>query len=147
MVANMMKIPFENEMFDVVIDIAATWYVSYTDHNKVYQEINRVLRKNGLFFSWHILKGSYGDDGINYIDKDTKENVEAGPLSNTGIQYFAQYKDLINLLESNGLKIIEKELLERTYENMKKSLKYAIIITKKYRPHRFYEKNFICIRN
>ncbi len=130
-VADIMNIPFENEMFDIVIDIATTWNVTYTDHNKVYKEINRVLKKKGLFFSWHILKGSYGDDGINYIDKDTKENVEEGPLSNTGINYFAQYKDLINLLEINGLRIKGKETLERTYENMQKSLKFAIIIGKK----------------
>ena len=104
--SSILNIPFKDRKFDVIIDIATTWYVTYTDHNKLYKEINRVFKKNGLFFSWHILKGSYGDDGKNYIDKDTKEKVEEGPLSNTGIQYFAQYKDLINLLESNGLKII-----------------------------------------
>lgn len=129
-VGDIRKLPFDNENFDVVIDIATTWYVSYTEHNKAYKEILRILKKNGLFFTWHVLKDSWGDDGINYIDKDTKKNVTEGPLSNTGIQYFAKYEDLIDLLESNGLKIIEKETLERSYENMQKSLKYAIIIAK-----------------
>lgn len=121
------KIPFKENKFDVVIDIATTWYVSYSDHKKVFAEVNRILKQEGLFFTWHITKDSWGDDRKNYIDRDTKENVDVGPLSNTGITYFARINDLIELLESSQLKIIEKETLERSYNNMEKFLKYAII--------------------
>lgn len=142
MIEDIKELPFENESFNVVIDVATTWYVSYSEHNKVYKEIYRELKQGGLFFSWHILKGSWGDNGINYIDKDTKKIVDEGPLANTGIQYFAQYEDLLNLLETNSLKINEKETLERTYENMQKSLKYAIIITKKVKKKNLKNKLF-----
>ena len=49
-VADIREIPF-GDRFDVVIDCATVWYVTYTEHHSVYKEINRVLKKGGLFFS------------------------------------------------------------------------------------------------
>jgi SAM-dependent methyltransferase len=129
--ANIKEVPYNSESFDVIIDIATVWCVSYSDHNLVYNEVKRMLKNGGLFFSWHILKDSWGDDGKNYIDRDTKENPDEGPLTNTGINYFAKYDDLIELLEKYNLNVIEKEFLERTYQNMEKSLKYSITVSKK----------------
>ncbi len=130
-VADIRDILFEDCYFDVIIDVATTWYLTYTEHNKVFKEIYRLLKKGGLFFTWHILKGSWGDNEKTYVDKDTVKSVEDGPLKYEGVTYFAKYDDLIDLLEKNGLKIINKIFLERTYENMQKSLKYAIIYSKK----------------
>jgi len=130
-VGDIRKIPFEDSYFDVVIDVATTWYVSYIDHKKVYNEIYRVLKNQGLFFTLHILKGSWGYNKSKLIDKDTVIDVEEGPLANQGVQYFAEYNDLIELLQNSGFKIVEKEILIRSYENMTKFLKFAIIICKK----------------
>jgi len=130
-VGDIRNIPFSDAMFDVVADVATTWYVSYNDHKKVYREINRILKPGGLFFTFHILKGSWGYDENNLIDKDTVLSVKEGPLANQGVIYFADYKDLINLLVSAGFSIIEKEILIRSYENMTKFLKFAVVIAKK----------------
>ncbi|OVE74930.1 hypothetical protein BVX95_00705 [archaeon D22] len=132
-VGDIREIPFLNSVFDVVIDCATTWYVSHTEHKLVYKEINRVLVDDGLFFSWHILKNSWGYSEDSLIDKNTLKMVEEGPLANQGISYFADYDDLIELLNNNDFKIEEKEKLTKSYENMTKTLKYAIIHAKKIR--------------
>ncbi|MHA1797331.1 MAG: class I SAM-dependent methyltransferase [Candidatus Helarchaeota archaeon] len=124
------KIPFEDNKFNVVIDIATVWCVSYLEHSKVYGEVYRILQENGLFFTWHILENSWGDNKNYSIDKNTVGNVEEGPLSNQGVVYFAKYEDLVSLLEKNKFQVIDKIFLERTYQNMEKSLKFAIIISK-----------------
>jgi len=131
LIADVREIPFDNGFFNVVIDVATAWYVTYAEHNQVYQEINRVLKKDGLFYSWNILKGSWGDDEKNYIDKDTVSKVVEGPLEYNGVLYFGQFNDMIELQEKNGFKVIEKIYLKRTYENLQKALKYGIIIAKK----------------
>jgi len=130
-VQDIRKVSFSENYFDVVIDVAAILCVSYTDHNIVYNKINNMLKKDGLFFSWHLLKDSWGDDGENYIDKDTKEEVDVGPLAKEGILYFAKLDDLISLFEKNKFSVLNTEKLERTYENMQYSLKYAINVLKK----------------
>ncbi len=130
-IADIRNIPFEDKFFNIIFDVATLWLVSFTEHNKVYQEVFRTLKKGGLFFTWHVLKDSWGDDNKNYIDKDTMENVDVGPLANQGITYFAKLNDLSDLIENNGLKIIHKEILTITYENMQKFLKFAIIYAQK----------------
>ena len=131
-VSDIRNIPFKNCMFDIVIDVATTWYVSYSDHKKVYDEVHRVLKNGGLFFTFHILKNSWGYDEKNLVDKDTVADVKEGPLANQGIIYFAEYDDLIELLKNSGFEICSKEILIRSYENMEKYLKFAIIVCKKY---------------
>lgn len=97
----------------------------------MYNDIWRVLKKNGYFFTLHILKDSWGYDKNNLIDKDTVADIEEGPLANQGIQYFAEYDDLIELLQNSRFEICSKEILIRSYENMEKYLKFAIIVCKK----------------
>jgi len=130
-VGDIRKIPFDNSFFDVVLDIATVYCVKFSEHEKVYQEIYRVLKKGGFFFSFHLLKNSWGFDESNLIDKDTVKNVKEGPLSGLGIQHFADYDDLITLLKDNGFQIIESEMLTRTYQNRTKKINWAIIVAKK----------------
>jgi ubiquinone/menaquinone biosynthesis C-methylase UbiE len=130
-VGDIRKIPFEKEMFNVVVDVGTISYVSYTEHKTVFKEIWRILKPKGLFFSLHILKDSWGYDENTLIDKDTVENVKEGPLANQGNIYFANYRDLIEMLQTNGFEILEAETLIRTYQNGVKKLSWAILVAQK----------------
>ena len=120
-----------NMDFDIIIDSASIFYATYKEHFLIYENVFKHLKKSGLFWSFHILKNSWGYGAGDIIDKDTFNNVNEGPLSNQGTIYFADMCDLIKMLEEVGFSIEEKEMLTRTYENMSKQLSFAIITARK----------------
>ncbi len=126
-----MKIFKFEERFGVIIDCASVLCVSYKEHFDVFKNIFDHLSNGGYFWSFHILKSSWGYGAGSLIDRDTFDNVSEGPLANQGIIYFADLCDLTKMLEDVGFKIENKELLIRTYENVSRQLTFAIITAKK----------------
>ena len=116
-----------NEEFSIILDVASIFYTPYKEHFSIYKKIFNLLNKGGIFWSFHVLKNSWGYGTGKLIDKDTFENISEGPFSNQGIIYFADICDLIELLKKAGFVIENKELLIRTYENMSKQVQFAII--------------------
>jgi len=41
LIADMREIPFDDNFFNIVIDIDTAWYVRYTEYNQIYLEINK----------------------------------------------------------------------------------------------------------
>ncbi|MBT4352481.1 class I SAM-dependent methyltransferase [archaeon] len=128
---NILNMDFPKDYFDVVIDVASMQYLSYTNNNIIFEKTNQLLKKNGYFFVWHLLKDSWGYDPNNCIDKDTVKNVTEGPAMNQGNIYYATMNDLCSMLNKNNFKIIEKEILKRTYQNEKEQMSYSILIAQK----------------
>ncbi len=52
--ADMTKLGFENEFFDVIFDIVSMQHLDLKGHFRAYQEIFRCLKKEGRFFQWHL---------------------------------------------------------------------------------------------
>ena len=50
---------------------------------------------------------------------------------NQGNIYYATMNDLCSMLNKNNFKIIEKEILKRTYQNEKEQMSYSILIAQK----------------
>ncbi len=125
------QLPFSNDCFDVVIDVATAWCLPYSDHSKIYSEVKRVLKSGGKFFSWHLLKDSWGYGKENLVDKDTVGNVKEGLFANQGTTYFADHKDLFNLISEAGLKIVSQEYLIKSLQNMEKEVKHSIMVAVK----------------
>jgi cyclopropane fatty-acyl-phospholipid synthase-like methyltransferase len=127
-VQDIRTLQIEDEMFDVVIDVATIWYVSYTDHKKVFEKIFRLLKLNGYFWSFHIAENSWGYGTGNLIDYKTFDNISSeGPLQNQGITCMLSAKDIKILLETVGFKVTGIEKLVRTYENQQKKLIFWIV--------------------
>lgn len=129
-VADIRDIPFDME-FDVIIDSAVLVCVSYTDHKKVMQKISELLKPGGFFYSWHILKGSWGGDSGESIDKDTIDNATEGPYKDKGTAYFADFEDYCSMVEANGLELVCAETLVRSYNFRSKFLHHAIVYGRK----------------
>ena len=115
-VADARELPYENEFFDIVIDCATVQHLLFKDHEKVYVEINRVLKSAGYFWSLHIAKGSWGYGTGNLIDYETFDNLSEGPLADVGITCMPSDKDLENLLRGGSRLIILRNIVS-LYEN------------------------------
>ena len=120
-------IQFEDEMFDVIIDVATIWCVSYTDHMRVYERIFRLLKSGGYFWSFHIAEGSWGYGTGNLIDYKTFDNITEGPLQNQGITCMLSDKDIKTLLKNIGFKVISLEKHVRTYEHQQKEVIHWVV--------------------
>lgn len=124
------EFPFKLD-FDIIIDSATTLCSTYTEHFKIYENLYKALKNGGIFWLFHILKGSWGYGTGNLIDKDTFDNTSEGPLKDQGVIYYADICDLINILQTASFQIVSKEILTRTYENTSKLLSWAIIQAQK----------------
>lgn len=118
---------FKGETFDVVIDCATIWCISYSEHKGVYENIFRILKPKGLFWSLHIAEGTWGTGSGNLIDFKTFDNLAEGPLSNEGVVCMPSAEDLNSLLEQCGFELISLEKLTKTYQNQTRKEIYWII--------------------
>lgn len=126
-VADARELPYENEFFDIIIDCAAIQHLPFKDHEKVYNEINRVLKPDGYFWSFHIAKGSWGYGTGNLIDYETFDNSSEGPLADVGITCMLSDKDLKSQLFVGGFEINSIEKYSLTYENQQREIIYWIV--------------------
>lgn len=123
-----LKLPFDSEFFDAVIDVGAITTNSYDDSKEIYSQIHRVLKKNGKLFSRTFATGSYGDGSGQEVGHRAYI-VDEGPVLDEGFNRFTdlwEVKDLIGNLE-----LVNIEMITRTMENMKKEVKELIIIAEK----------------
>lgn len=128
-VGDMGKLPYENEFFDAVVDHEAIYSNSYEDSKLIYQELARVLKKNGKLFSRTFAVGCWGD-GIGQKVGHNAWIVSEGPILNKGYARFTDLSEIPDLL--TGFKITEVELITRSLENRRYEIKEWIILAEKY---------------
>ena len=125
--------PYKNNFFDAIIDIEATYLNPPDIQVKIYKNIFRCLKKNGLFFSKHFEVGSYG--WTKSLAKKNHYGVSAcANLGNKGKSHFASKKffnEVFNNTFKGIAKIISVERTERTVNNMKNSYKELLLTVKK----------------
>jgi len=114
-VGDIISLPYENSIFDAVIDNEAIYANSYENSVKIYNEIHRVLKQNGKIFSKAFASGCWGDGTGQHVGPNTWIPNE-GPMNNKGLSRFASKEDMEELL--NKFQIVELERLERTYNNL-----------------------------
>jgi ubiquinone/menaquinone biosynthesis C-methylase UbiE len=130
-VADARELPYGNNFFDIAINCASIQHLPFKDHENVYNEINRVLKQEGYFWSFHIAKGSWGYGTGNLIDYETFDNLSEGPLADVGITCMLSDKDLKSQLLEGGFEINSIEKYGLTYENQQREIIYWIIDAKK----------------
>ena len=81
-VGDIMSLPFEDNMFDCVIDNECIYANSYKDSKKIMDEIFRVLKPNGKFYSRTFATGTYGDGNGRRLEgeKNTYLEIYSGAL-------------------------------------------------------------------
>lgn len=96
-VGNIADLPWENETFDCVIDIACLQHNSEQETMKIIKEIYRVLKKEGRHFSLATKKGCWGDGKGEKLDNTSFKEILEGPFAHMGVVRFATQESLKNL--------------------------------------------------
>ena len=54
-----LDLPFPDSSFDLVVDVQCVQHIKFSDHERAFREIARVLRPGGWFFSKHLGTGTH----------------------------------------------------------------------------------------
>ena len=131
---NMLALPFRDNYFDSIFDVASMQHLSFSQHKGAYAEIKRALKPSGKFFSYHIGNKSfsyrYGEGRV--IDKFTLDNIkEPKALSDCGITCFISGKAAERMLEGLNFNNINIEDITKSYNNRKIRMHYLAIRAQK----------------
>jgi len=88
------NLPWKENTFDCVIDIASLQCNATVDAEIILNEVLRVLKPQGQFFSLSAMAGSAGDGEGERIDSFTLREVISGPFKGMGIMRFATRQSL-----------------------------------------------------
>jgi SAM-dependent methyltransferase len=127
-VGDIIKLPYEDGVFDAVIDNEAVTHNSFENSKKIYKEALRVLAPGGKLFSRTFSTGSWGENTGTQINENEWIPSE-GPMSLGEFLRFTPH-DLIETLFGK-FQINEVELLTRTSNQMEKEIKEWLIICQK----------------
>ena len=129
-VGDIIKLPFENQKFDAIIDNECLYSNNEQNTILILSEIDRVLKKDGLFYSRSFSTQMYIGEKLN---NDTFEfsDITVGPLSGKGfVRLINEQK--IRTLYSIFFNIRSIDKLEYTqYNGTQKISEYIIICQKK----------------
>jgi len=102
---------FPDDYFDAVLDIEACYANGFDDAKKIYQEMARVLKPGGKFYSRCFAKGCIGDETGEALGYNAYL-TEVGPTLGTGLARFTSREDIDALLPAS-LKLVELDIAER----------------------------------
>lgn len=113
------RLPYEGDFFDAVVDVVSLQHINLDDSRLALQEVCRVLKPGGAFFSYRLSDHSvmYEHSGGERIDAVTVDNiVDASlPLANNGPVSFASPALARLMYQEAGLKVEAIERVGRTY--------------------------------
>lgn len=128
-------LPYENEMFDVVVDIVSLQHIDVATSRAALEEVFRVLKPGGLFFSYRLSDHSmmFLNSGSEMLDCATVKNVAVGcyPLANNGVMSFWSPNLVRGEYGKAGLEIESIERDTRTYQGGLYNVEYLAITAKK----------------
>jgi ubiquinone/menaquinone biosynthesis C-methylase UbiE len=136
-VGSFTNLPYENEFFDVAFDVFSTNCLCESEFIICLSEVSRVLKKNGVFFSF---TPSINSDAFkNYapsakIDEYTLNGIknELSPYHNNNYPFrFISPLHYQELLENINFEVIYLELMSNTYRRMQEYFEFVVIGGKK----------------
>lgn len=116
LVGDIMSLPYDTGFFDAVIDNEAIYGNSYEDSIVMCDEVYRVLKPGGKFYSRTFASGSWGDKTGKQVGYHTWIPDE-GPMMHKGTSRFSSREDINSLLSKFNIQ--ECEQVVRTYDEMK----------------------------
>ncbi|MBP8017157.1 class I SAM-dependent methyltransferase [Candidatus Gracilibacteria bacterium] len=130
---NMEKTNFESNYFDVVIDIFSSFCLNETQFNRFIVELHRILKRDGLYFSFTPSKNSdafRNHSPAKLIDNSTLDGIlrDDSPFFGNDYQFrFMSNDDVYNVFNNNGFDIEYLETLSRSYNNQKEVFEFLLI--------------------
>lgn len=132
-VGSMTELPYEDVVFDTVLDIFSSYCLSESDFEKFLQETWRVLKFGAKFFSYLPSKAS--DAFLNHspselLDASTLNGIYRKDSPFSGNHYpfrFIHPEEYKNTLDKHGFKVDYLETVTRTYRSMGEQFQHIVV--------------------
>ncbi len=133
-VSDMLKLPYSDNFFNIIVDVFSTNCLNQKDFFSAIEEIRRVLKRNGIFFSY--IPSTNSDAFKKYkpskkIDNLTLDGIKRKSSPFFGNDYpfkFINPQDYKKLLEEKGFGVEYLETVSRTYHYMKENFEFVVIV-------------------
>ncbi len=131
--ASMTNIPLENSSMDIVFDIFSSNCLNLEDYQKFLSEVHRILKPNGLFFTYTptIESDAYKNHApATLVDKRTLNGIyrNNSPFTNNHYPFrFDDLKELEKMHKDAGFIYKYRETITRTYNDMTENFQHVSI--------------------
>jgi len=114
-VCDAVHLPYANDFFDGIIDSAMISANTLEGIGAILQELHRVLKKGGRFFSSGLFKvGMTGYGTGEKLEEHSYREISEGSLAHRGTIHFFDEQEIRSLWHQTGFKIIHIDSLDRT---------------------------------
>jgi SAM-dependent methyltransferase len=141
-VSSMTAIPCGNASFDSVVDVFSTYCLDEDNFKACLQEVKRVLKPGGLFFSYTPGKASnafQNHQPARMLDASTLEGIYRKDSPYAGNHYpfrFVSPAEYSELVTQAGLKIRYLETVHRSYFNQREVFEHVVLEAQKHEKNR-----------
>lgn len=129
-VGDIVKLPYSENLFDAVLDVECIYANDLENTNKILEEIFRVLKNGGLFFSRTLSDKIYSGKRRTECGYKSFKDVSDGPLEGRGFVRVMDEND-IKSIYGKFFNIISIDKLDYTRDNGKVQISEFIIIASK----------------
>jgi SAM-dependent methyltransferase len=131
---SMTACPYADEYFDVLLDVFSSYCLDESGFAKFLDEVSRLLRPGGRFFSYSPSKASdaFRDPGPSRrIDASTLDGIrrETSPYYGNYYPYrFITGQEYQSALSARGMRVVYNETVGRTYNEGKEYFEFVVIV-------------------
>ncbi len=126
-VGDFIKTGYPDTFFDCIVDVTSIQHNTCGNIMKILEEIHRILKPGGRFFSMALNRDSYGYGLGEKVEANTYRDIPSGPLAGRGLIHFFDEKELKELFAESKLEIISLEMSERTLDDRTKKISQWVI--------------------
>lgn len=126
------NLPFEDEMFDIIVDREATYCGDFDAMGRTWAEANRVLRPGGLVIAFlfsddhpDCIEARSDSSYATRIGKDTFTDSKSATFTGTGIAHFCSRKEIDDLFSFLDIKSISKHTNQTIFSSDENHARYA----------------------
>lgn len=138
-VAVLDKIPYQDSYFDACVDVFSMYCLTTDVFRVCLSEIGRVIKDQGLFFSYFPSKNS--DAFKNYkpskkIDESTLDGIYRKDSPYYGNNYpfrFMDAREYMSLLQEHGFEVEHMETERRSYHQLKEYFEFIVVYARRYK--------------
>jgi ubiquinone/menaquinone biosynthesis C-methylase UbiE len=116
-IGSLLELPYPAAHFDVVVDVVSLQHLDLSSSRRALDEIARVLKRGGTFFSYRLSDRSVMRDAGPRVDEVTLSDITGAdmPLAHNGATSFWMPAVAQELYGSAGLRVDAVERVGRTY--------------------------------
>jgi SAM-dependent methyltransferase len=136
-IGNMTAVPYPDRTFDAVVDVFSSYCLDERGFALFLDEVKRLLRPNGRFFSYAPCKASdaYRNPGSSrLIDASTLDGIRRKGAAYYGNLYpfrFITPEEYAAALELRGLRVAYNETVGRTYRGRLEYFEFVVVVGEK----------------